>query len=85
LQKEIPCQSVSNKLQIFDFPNELKDIGKLERILLSQRILYCIVAIMPKGEFPKLKRAICNIPVETGMFVIFYPEVLIVVMLFLFN
>jgi len=65
-KKEIPCQSISNKLQLFDFPDKLKDIGKLERILLSQRILFHRVTIMPKGEFPKLKGAICNIPVETG-------------------
>jgi len=33
LKKETPCQSVSNKLQLFNFPDALKDIGKLEHIL----------------------------------------------------
>jgi len=66
LKKEIPCQSVSNKLQLFEFPNPLNYIVKLERILVSQRILFRKVAIMPKEQFPKLKGATCNIPVETG-------------------
>jgi len=48
-------------LQLFYFPDELKDTGKLERTLLSQRILFQRVTIMPKCEFPKLKGAICNI------------------------
>ena len=66
LKKETPCQSVTNKLQLFDFRDHLKNIGKLERILITQRILFRKVAILPKGQFPKLKGAICNIPVETG-------------------
>ena len=66
LKSEIPCQSVSNKLQLFSYPGELKDIRKLERILISQRILFFKVVIMHKGEFPKLKGSICNVPVETS-------------------
>ena len=65
LKKEIPCQSVSNKLELYSFPTELNDIRKLERILISQRILFSKVIIMHKGEFPKLKGAICNVPIET--------------------
>ena len=62
LKKKVPCQSVSNKLELFDFPNSLRDIRKLERILISQRILFSKIMIMHKGEFPKLRGAICNIP-----------------------
>ena len=65
IKGEIPCQSVSNKLQIFDLPDHLRDIRKLERILVAQRILFSKVRIMHKGEFPKLQGAICNVPIET--------------------
>eukprot|EP00111_Clytia_hemisphaerica_P015048 TCONS_00044307-protein len=61
IKGEIPCQSVSNKLQIFDLPDHLSDIRKLERILVAQRILFSKVRIMHKGEFPKLQGAICNV------------------------
>ena len=66
LQKqEIPCQSVSNKLQLFYLPTHFQDLNKFERIIISQRILFAKVSIMPKGQFPKIKGTICNIPVET--------------------
>ena len=58
----IPMQAVCNKLHIFLLPDELKN---LNRLLISQRILFMKVAIMPKGQFPQLKDAICNIPNET--------------------
>ena len=64
LKKEIPCQSVSNKLELFHFPSHLSDIRKLERILIAQRIIFSKVFIMHgKGEFPKLQGAIRNIPI----------------------
>ena len=46
-------------------PDELKNLNGLERVLISQRILFKKVTIMLKGQFPKLKSAICNIPIET--------------------
>ena len=61
----IPVQAVCNKLHIFLPPDELKNLNRLKRVLISQRILFKKVAIMPKGQFPKLKGAICNIPIET--------------------
>lgn len=30
-KNQIPCQAVSNKLQLYEFPDTMKDIGKLER------------------------------------------------------
>ena len=32
---EIPCQSVSNQLEVFDLPKEFQSIRKLERVLIA--------------------------------------------------
>lgn len=61
---QIPCQAVSNKLEIVDFPPGFPQLRKLEQVLIAQRLLFKKVAIMPKGQCPKLKGAICNVPVE---------------------
>ena len=58
----IPVQAVCKKLHIFLPPDELKN---LEKVLISRPILFQKVAIMPKGQFSKMKGAICNIPIET--------------------
>ena len=65
LKQEVPCQSVNNKLGLFDLPDHLQDINKLERAVISQRILFSKIKIMPKGQFPKIKGIVCNIPIET--------------------
>ena len=79
LKNQIPAQCVLNKLELFDFPDHLRNINKLERVLISQRILFSKISIMPKsisyrlkflfaslnGQFPKIKGTICNIPVKT--------------------
>ena len=66
MKKRIPCQPVYNKLDIEVAPKQLQNLRKLEKVLISKRILFKKVAIMHgKGEFGKLKRNICNIPVET--------------------
>ena len=57
--------AVCNKLDIFLPPDELTNLNRLERVLISQSILSKTVAIMPKDQFPKLKGAICNNPIET--------------------
>ena len=62
----IPSQAVCNKVQIFETPAEIKKLNRLERIFIARRILFKKVTIMPKGQFPKLKGAICNIPTETS-------------------
>ena len=61
----IPLQTFCNKLHIFLPTDELKKLNRLERLLISQRILLKKVAAMPKGQFPKLNGAICNISIET--------------------
>ena len=65
-KSHIPAQAVCNKLQIFEDPAEIKNLNRLERILIARRILFKKVIIMPKGQFPKLKGAICNIPIDTS-------------------
>ena len=56
---EIPAQAVSNKLNIFDFPEHLASMNRLEKTIISRRILFKIITIMPKGH-------IYNVPVNTS-------------------
>ena len=44
----------------------MSNLNRLEKVLISRRILFKKVSIMPKGRFPKLKGSICNIPIESG-------------------
>ena len=60
-----PCQAVCNKLEISFLPPNMSDINRLEKVLIAKRILFKKVVIMPKGNFPKIKGAICNVPMET--------------------
>eukprot|EP00111_Clytia_hemisphaerica_P014679 TCONS_00043273-protein len=60
----LPCQSVKNKLDIYELPAEFHTLRRLEKVLISQRILFKKIAIMPKGQFPKLKGSICNVPID---------------------
>ena len=39
-------------------------LNRLETVLISKRILFKNNSIMPKGQQPKIKGAICNIPVR---------------------
>ena len=65
-KSHIPAQAVCNNLQIFEVLAEIKSLNRLERILIARRVLFKKVTIMPKGQFPKLEGAICNIPVDTS-------------------
>ena len=65
-KKKIPPQAVCNKSNIQIVPCELKNLNRLERVLISRRLLFKKFTIMPKGCFPKLKGGIFNIPVETN-------------------
>ena len=62
---DTPCQAVPNKLEVYDFPEDLKNIRRLERVLIARRLLFKKIHIMPKGQSPKIKGAICNVPVDT--------------------
>ena len=63
-KQKIPCQAVCNKLQHFEFPNEISHLRKLEKVIISKRLLFKKIVIMPKGQTPKLKGAICNVPLQ---------------------
>ena len=62
-KNQMPCQSVKNKLEVTELSSELKDLYKLETILIAQRICFQNIIIMPKGQQLKLKGSIINIPV----------------------
>ena len=66
IKNKIPCQSVWNKLTLDTIPEEISFLNRLEKILISKRILLKKITIMPKGQQPKIKGAICNIPVQVN-------------------
>ena len=66
MKGNIPAQGVYNKLQVDLLLLELRDVRKLEKAIVSRRFLFKKVTIMPKGQMPKVKGAICNIPFDTG-------------------
>ena len=45
-------------------PNEFRDLRGLERVLVAKRILFKKITVMPKGQSPKVKGSICNIPIS---------------------
>ncbi|XP_057297689.1 uncharacterized protein LOC130628722 [Hydractinia symbiolongicarpus] len=63
-KRKIPSQAVSNNLQMFDLPESMSTLRRLEKIIISKRILFKRIAIMPKGQCPKIKGAICNVPIK---------------------
>ena len=59
-------------MSLDSIPDELKDFKKLQKILLSRRIVFKKIAIMHgKGEYAKIKDSICHIPIEQHIFAIF--------------
>ena len=63
----MPCQAVFDKTSLDPISDELKYLKKLEKDLISKRIIFKKIAIMHgKGEFAKIKGSICNIPIETA-------------------
>ena len=65
IKGKIPCQIVSNKLEIYDLPPSLQNVRRLEKTLIARRLLFKKNSIMPKGQFPKIKGTICNVPIDT--------------------
>ena len=63
-KNRVPCQAVENNLAVDDIPPELSSLEKLEQILISQRIVFEKIVIMPKGQQRRIKGAICNAPVN---------------------
>ena len=60
------CQTACNKMVLDPIPDELKDLKKIEKVSISNRILFKKIAIMyGKGEFCKIKASNCHIAIET--------------------
>ena len=53
-KKNIQCQAVYNSLELFEFPE-------------GRKILFTKIVIMPKGQFSKIKGAVCNVPLEADI------------------
>lgn len=53
------------KIPIFPVPEILLNLNRLERVLISRRILLKKINVIPKEGFPKLKGTICKIPVDS--------------------
>ena len=64
---DMPCQAVRNKMELDEIPDVLKTLRKLESVLVAQKIVFQQVVIMPKGNQPKPKGGICNIPISCEM------------------
>ena len=58
------CLTKVDKLAVKCLPSQFQTIHRLERALVSSRILFKKVIIIPKGQSPKLKRSICSIPIS---------------------
>ena len=55
LKNKTPCQAVCNKLEIADVARVFQDLRRLEKVLISKRILFRKIAIMHgKGKFCKI-------------------------------
>ena len=63
-KKKIPCHATWNKLQLFQFPDYIPCLNKLERVIIGKRIFFSKIIIMPKDQFANLKGTICNVPIE---------------------
>ena len=59
-----PCHAVCNKLQVFDVPEELKVLNKLETILITQRLCFQKIFIISKGQQRKIRGAVFNVPLN---------------------
>lgn len=59
------CQSVPNKLQVFNLPSELQDIRKIEKVFIIESLLFKRVIVTLHGQIAKITRTICNVPIDT--------------------
>ena len=64
MKGKVPCQAVSNKMELYAVPMQLKCLRKLESVLVSQRIMFDKIVVMPKGKQRKIYNTVCNIPVN---------------------
>ena len=59
-----PCQAVTNKMELYAVLVQLKCLRKLESVLVSQRIMFEKIVVMPKGKQRKIYGTVCSIPVN---------------------
>ena len=64
MKGKVPCQAVSNKMELYAVPMQLKCLRKLESVLVSQRIMFEKIVVMSKGKQRKIYGTVCNIPVN---------------------
>ena len=50
MKGKVPCQAVSNKMELYAVPMQFKCIRKLKSVLVSQRIMFEKIVVMPKGK-----------------------------------
>ena len=51
-------------LEVCELPKEFRDIRRLERVLAARLLLFKKINAMLKGQTPKLKGALCNMPID---------------------
>ena len=49
-KSSVPYQAVANRLNVVELPQLIQDIRRLERLLVSRRILFKKVTVMLKGK-----------------------------------
>ena len=62
---KVPCQSASNKLEVYNFPSHFHGIRKLEKVLIAERLLFKKITIMPHEQMEKISGTVCNFPLDT--------------------
>ena len=50
---KVPCQSVSNNLEVYNFPSHFRGIWKLEKVLIAKRLLFRKTTICHVGKLKK--------------------------------
>ena len=63
---KVPGQAVANGLIIEKIPKELDCLNTLELVLISKRLAFKKLVIMPKGQTPKMHGSIVNVPVNVS-------------------
>ena len=51
-------------LEVSELPKEFRNIRRLDIVLITRRLLFKKIGITSKGQSPKLKGTLCNVPVD---------------------
>ena len=62
----IPVQCVSNKLEVYQMPDELKSLTSLEARLLAKRYPFMKIVSLPRGKQPGIRGGVVNVPVAAN-------------------